>query len=67
MDVIGWLFGKFSGTTLAFQATLAIAHAEVVEPGLADGDRTVRELGIDADLIDDRVVAEPELERRVVA
>src|SRR6185369_4860393 len=49
-----------------FEPAFAVADAEVAEPGLADLDVPVRELGVDADLVDDRVVAEAQLERRVV-
>ena len=48
------------------ETALSVADAEVVEPGLADGDGTVREVGVDPDLVDDGVVAEPELEIGVV-
>src|SRR5204863_1153417 len=50
----------------ALEAALAVADAEGADPGLADVDRAMRELGVDADLVDDRVVAETQLERRVV-
>ena len=50
----------------ALQPALAVADAEVVVPSLADLDRPVREVCIDADLVDDRVVAEPEFQFRVM-
>lgn len=48
------------------ETALAVADAEMVEPRLADLDRVVRKVGVDADLVDDRVVAQFQLELRIV-